>query len=57
MGEDMKNQKEYYFRIWIFRFYLTIEPDEVLPFVEVAVAVETRKMRAWMRKARIEKKG
>jgi len=46
----MKNQKEFYFKFWIFRFYLIIEPDEVLPFVEVAVAVETRRMKAWMRK-------
>jgi len=49
----MKNQREYYFKVWIFRFYLIIEPDEMLPFVEVAVAVETKRMREWMRK-RIE---
>jgi len=48
----MKNQKEYYFKVWIFRFYLTIEPDEVLPFVGMAVAVETKKMRAWMRRVK-----
>ena len=46
----MKKQKEYYFRVGIFRFYITVDPDEVLPFVRIAVAVETKKMRAWKRK-------
>jgi len=47
----MRHQKEYYFRIGRFRFYLVIEPDEKLPFVEVAVAMETKKTPAWMRRA------
>jgi hypothetical protein len=51
-GEKMRHQKEYYFRIGIFRFYVVIEPDEVLPFVEVAVAMETRRFWDWKRRLR-----
>jgi len=46
----MKRQKEYYFKIGIFRFYITIEPDDVFPFVEFAVAMETKKFRSKIRR-------
>jgi len=53
---EKKNQKEYYFRIGIFRFYVVIEPDEVLPFVEFAVAVATKRLRPWKRRTKVKLK-
>jgi len=50
MGENMKQRKEYYFKIGMFRFYITVEPDEMFPFVEFAVALETKKFRSKIRR-------
>jgi len=49
-------KKEYYFKLGRFRVFVIVDPDEMLPSVSVAVAMETGKMRAWMRKG-IEVRG